>query len=645
MNNNEKTKSWRVDIQALRGLAVLLVVADHARVPYFDGGFLGVDIFFVISGFLMTGLIVDGIDRGEFTLSGFYARRVRRLMPAAYATILFTAALSAILLDPFELRGAAATIIGAFTFTTNIVLWKQVDYFDVSATLKPLLHMWSLAVEEQYYILIPIILMLCPRKMRMGFAVTVSAISFAACILLVPRAPAAAFYLLPTRAWELGIGSIAALVVRRWGVLRSGGPMLRGLCAAALIAIPIVGGRAPHPGWVAASVCLITAWLVISDGPRSRPGLLLPLTWVGDRSYSLYLVHWPILAVANNVSIAPVSEWATVGLLVLIALLTELQYRFVEQRFRAMKVQRRSIALLTVVPMAAIAVFVGWSGLTGAFAPSNRDGNPGFSAACESKGPYVPSAACEDRAHPGTLVWGDSFAMHLVPGLSSTTPDGVGQATRFVCGPFLDIAPTDNTHWQRPWSEDCIRFNRSVYEYLSHHPEIHTVVLSSMLRQYLPGADAVKWRILSASRDGYRVSDADPAILEQSLEETVRLLHGIGKRVVFVEPPPSAEIATGRCLSRADAGRYTISDYPNCAIPVDVYHAERQPVLDFIRKVDAAGIVPVLSFEPALCNASECDPRVSGVPLYSETGHFSVAGSRQLALEMNWGRWVGDAAR
>lgn len=156
----------RLDIQALRGLAIIYVLVQHAQYGWLSGGFLGVDIFFVVSGFLVTGMIVDELDRGTFTLRNFYVRRIRRLLPAAYCTIAVTAAVAPFLLDFFELKNLLWQVLGSFGFVSNYVLWRQVDYFNGEADLKPLLHMWSLSLEEQYYFFLPFVLIFTPRRIR-----------------------------------------------------------------------------------------------------------------------------------------------------------------------------------------------------------------------------------------------------------------------------------------------------------------------------------------------------------------------------------------------------------------------------------------------------------------------------------------------
>jgi peptidoglycan/LPS O-acetylase OafA/YrhL len=403
----------RIDIQLLRALAIILVVLHHAHVPFVPGGFLGVDIFFVVSGYLMTGIIARELEQGTFSFAGFYARRVRRLLPAAYATLAVTAALAPFLLDQWEYRDFFAQLAGSFTFVVNMVLWQQSDYFNSGAGMKPLLHMWSLAVEEQYYIVLPLLLFLCPRKLRLALGVLLTLTSGALCIWLLQRSPSATFYFLPTRAWELGIGSVMALLVRAglFGERRM--PLLRLACALVLIAVPLITDERGHPGLTAFVVCLATAVLMIPGLNLPQSPALRPFVMVGDRSYSLYLVHWPVYAFANNIFIDPVPGWVNAVLIVPVLLWMEAQYRLAEKPFRAMRLTWSRLAILILVPLIVLGGSYGYKHMLGRPDAEVRAGNTGIGASCNFKDDYVPSKDCMTGPASHTMLWGDSFAMHL----------------------------------------------------------------------------------------------------------------------------------------------------------------------------------------------------------------------------------------
>ncbi len=635
-------KRW--DIQALRGIAVLLVVFQHARFPFVAGGFLGVDIFFVISGFLMGGIIAEGIDARRFTFAGFYARRARRLFPAAYATIIVTALLAPFFLDGFEITDFARQAAGAFTFTINFVLWKQINYFNSGAMLKPLLHLWSLAVEEQYYVFLPLMLVALKARHRVAATMALTGVSFLLCAYVLPHSPSAAFYFLPTRAWELGLGTVAALALRRYRFSLPSQAIVRGACWTALLVIPVLCAEAGHPGLPALAVCIATMLLLVTRPPPRAPSALAPLTATGDRSYTLYLVHWPVYAFANNVFIEPPSLAVNAALLLVILAWMELQYRLVEQPLRHFAITRRAIAVLLVLPLLTCGASWGVARQAGQKDLAWRAGNRGFGEACNYQRSFDPRPACQNGDHPRTLVWGDSFAMHLVGGVAATAPGGVMQATKQVCGPFAGMAPLDGIQHRRGWAEDCMAFNRSVLEALARRDDIRTVVLSSVLVQYIPGAEPeIPWRILRQDGAQTRESALDSAALLQSLEQTVRALHATGKKVVLVAPPPSIGVDTARCVDRAATGLWTISELSGCNFSRANYEEKRDPVLKFL--ASARHVVPVISFDALLCGRELCRTAYDSVPIYRDDSHFSIPGGVLVAKKIKLGTLIEAAAR
>ena len=193
---------FRTDIQVLRGFAVLIVLFYHAKMGFLPAGYLGVDVFFVISGFLITHLVKSGLERGDFSFSEFYFRRAKRLLPAAYVTFFVTALLAPFFLGSIEMSDFRMQMLGAVAFIGNIVLWQQSGYFGGAAEFKPLLHVWSLAIEEQYYFILPAFLFFLPRRFWKPVTAFVLVFSLALCLFLVQKKASATFFLLPTRAWN-----------------------------------------------------------------------------------------------------------------------------------------------------------------------------------------------------------------------------------------------------------------------------------------------------------------------------------------------------------------------------------------------------------------------------------------------------------
>ncbi|MEO8625332.1 MAG: acyltransferase, partial [Candidatus Limnocylindrales bacterium] len=348
----ERGEHFRPDVEGLRALAVVLVLLYHANVPFFGGGYVGVDVFFVISGFLITGLLLRELDStGRLSFSGFYARRVRRLLPASALTLLVTLVAAVLLLSPVRMPDVAADIASAGAYISNFRFGLAAnDYFAANAAPSPVIHFWSLSVEEQFYFVWPTVLAILfaiSRRLRVGRRglligmALLSAVSLLAGIWLTGVNQAWAFYLLPTRAWELGAGALLAISAghvrlpgRRPAVLMS----TVGLAAVALAAL-LFTDQTAFPGYAALLPVVGTA-LVIFGGTRSEtlPTRLLslpPCTFLGGISYSVYLWHWPMLLFAGVVygATLPLPLAALVALASIpVAAVTQ---RLVEKPFRA----------------------------------------------------------------------------------------------------------------------------------------------------------------------------------------------------------------------------------------------------------------------------------------------------------------------
>ena len=334
------SEPFRTDIQVLRGFAILLVLLHHGRLlPWLKAGHLGVDVFFVVSGYLITRVIQRALKDGTFSFTEFYLRRAKRLLPAAYSTFAVTVLLSNLFLTEPEMWDFAWQMLGAVTFTGNIALWMQTGYFEGAAQLKPLLHVWSLSIEEQYYLLLPAALMFTPpRFWKLGILAMVAG-SLLLCFALLSSKPGAVFYLLPTRAWELGLGSLGVLV---WEGSVAGTWLARLFwpALAALLLVPFFPTGAPHPGLDALIVCTATLVILLRRHPLLNQGWAARgPAHLGDISYSLYLVHWPLLAFSANAWVSPVPGWVRAGLVVVSIFLSWGLYRWVEDPIRRLPFQ------------------------------------------------------------------------------------------------------------------------------------------------------------------------------------------------------------------------------------------------------------------------------------------------------------------
>ena len=364
----------RKDIQGIRAVAVLLVLAYHARVPGFSGGYVGVDVFFVVSGFLITTLLVREYDTtNTISLKNFYARRIRRLLPASLVAAIGTLILSRIWLEPLRLDELTQDARAAALFATNIVFAvRESDYLQSALPPSPLQHYWSLGVEEQFYIFFPLILLILLKLRKKSktllttglFMITVT--SFIACIVMTSAQESIAFYLLPFRAWELGIGALLAVLGQKLDFIKTTNREILGWIG--LVAILITSfrfdGQTAFPGHLAGLPVLATILLINSgDNSKFGPSRVLELQilqWFGSRSYSLYLWHWPLLIVARAANKADLSQVQIVLCILATLVLGELSFRFIEQPIhqvpKPLASANRSLAfgaLLIVVGLAA----------------------------------------------------------------------------------------------------------------------------------------------------------------------------------------------------------------------------------------------------------------------------------------------------
>lgn len=437
-------------------------------------------------------MIRTQLKRDSFSFKEFYFRRAKRLLPAAYTTLVVSTVASVFLLTATEFRQFADQVAGAVTFTANLVLRGQGNYFGGEADLKPLLQTWSLSIEEQYYLVMPALLFFTKPRWWPGLITLIILVSLAMCLALGFYRPDFAFYLFPTRAWELGIGSIGAFL---FGAQRTTAvsrvlfwPALTALVALSLFPI---GGM--HPGWSAVLACVATLVVILRSHPLFEGKALRPLAWVGDISYSLYLVHWPIFALANNAWVGEVPLPVKFALIAVSFVAAWAQYTFIENPIRHAKVAFTWPLVGMAAACSLLVIALPYAAIAGGAAPQRwveeRRGNTGLGAQCVSRTSYALRPDCTTASPPTQLVWGDLYAMHLIPGIVATKgAQNVAQATKYVCGPLLDTAPvleTTGAQQNKWWAGGCLTYNREVIDFIAKTPSIQTVVLSSVFKQYM----------------------------------------------------------------------------------------------------------------------------------------------------------------
>ncbi|MGZ3325112.1 MAG: acyltransferase family protein, partial [Xanthobacteraceae bacterium] len=458
---------YRADIDGLRALAVVPVLLYHAGVPGFPGGFVGVDIFFVISGYLICGMIDGDIREGSFSLSNFYKRRMLRILPALFVGFLVTSALAYLYCLPVELEDYSKSLASAVGSVSNVYFAATAGYFDAPAETKPLLHTWSLGVEEQFYLVVPLLMLLAyrfaPRRARLLFA-AVAALSFAAAFAVSYRNTTFAFYLTPFRAWELALGALLSIkfipapaTEHRKNTCGAIGMLL--LCGAIFL------GSSSAPLLLMTSLASVGAALVIasSEGEVSTVGRLLslrPVVFIGLISYSLYLWHWPLIVFQRTDGLLAGASGAMTKLTLIAGsiAIAWLSWKFVEVPFR-LKAKDASVGTVFGVASAAMTSVAALCGLV-LLAGGAPFRFPERVVAIASYLAYDPSEAFRsgrcylatnrqrldvqtcmklDGKRPNYLLVGDSHAAHLWFGLSTAMP-GVNlmQATASACRPAVE---------------------------------------------------------------------------------------------------------------------------------------------------------------------------------------------------------------
>jgi peptidoglycan/LPS O-acetylase OafA/YrhL len=469
--------AYRADIDGLRGIAVLMVLAYHLAILRFhgrfafSGGFVGVDVFFVISGFLISSVILSEIYASKFSLFSFYERRIRRIFPALIVMLVVTSLLAYKYLLPTELIDYAKSLVAATFSVSNVYFWQQSGYFDAPAAMKPLLHTWSLGVEEQFYIFFPLFLMLVcrlfPKKLRLSIVV-IAVLSFLVSAIGAFEFPVSSFYLAHTRAWELLLGTILSLKI----LPQISGTIHRNIAAGIGVLLILAAGllfttSTPFPGVAALAPCL-GAGLIIAAGQTgtSLVGRALsfkPLVFVGLISYSLYLWHWPIIVFhgVGALSVHGVSDRIAKLIVILASFAAAtLSWKFVEVPFRSGRLKLAGASVFKagfggVAVAGAIGVVMILShGIPSRFPASAvkiasyldqkwtdeyRTGSCFISSEYAYKDFNFSLCLHEDGKRKNFLLIGDSHAAQLWYGLS-TTLSGVNvmQATASGCRPTIE---------------------------------------------------------------------------------------------------------------------------------------------------------------------------------------------------------------
>lgn len=638
-------------VDGLRALAVLLVVVFHAWPHLAPGGFIGVDVFFVISGFIITRQLAAEMESGSFSYLAFLGRRARRLVPAVFVCSLLVTIVAVIVLMPDALRAFSESLLAAWTMVANVYFYANTGYFDAPAAEAPLLHLWSLAVEDQFYLTWPLLLLLLWRKLAtrpriLAGVLALGAVSLMHSQLSAVRYPELAFYLPFSRAFELLAGCALALGV----------PLLRrpGLRTLALIdgaGLLLVLGSAlgihaglPFPGLtvvpaIAGSVMLIAAGLFAAT-PVSRLLSLGPAVLAGKMSYSIYLYHWPVLAFATySLGRAPLPGEAAVlvaASLVLAALSWIVVEQWLTRRLGLFGMApgmllRRTVAASTALCVAALV------GLAGRGWPERLDapayavysaastGNPwrarcdGYDLAFRHSGRCTFGKPLDADASYDIALFGDSNADHFVPMVAKLAQDaGLSgrQITQSSCAPLLGAAFGRLHHIE----DTCARYQETILAFLDRNPRLKLAILSWAWTRYEdPRANELAVRF---GTEGAR-SFAD------FVEATVALFRKRGIKVLIVGQVPPFTTFSLRCLTQAARNDTEEIDCGMARADVD---RVMEPFQSAIERIDVADDdVSFLDMRALLCTQEVCSAFKDEVLLYRDYAHLNAIGAAHLA--------------
>jgi peptidoglycan/LPS O-acetylase OafA/YrhL len=635
--------SYRPDVDGLRAVAVLAVLVFHAFPHVLPGGFVGVDVFFVISGYLITGIIQPAVAQGAFSLAGFYRRRIRRIFPALLLVLAFSVAAGHHLLLADEFRRLGRQIVAGASFASNFLFWSEAGYFDTESGLKPLLHLWSLGIEEQFYIVWPLLLMSTHRFGRRALpAITaVSAVSLLLCLVLSYTNPTAAFYSPFSRAWELGLGGMLAFPQMRRRLQRLPDPagvrpdssvpgwLVWTGALLILVAVLCLDRYQTYPGAAAMLPTLGTA-LLLAAGPRSwfnaqvlsRP----PLVGIGLISYPLYLWHWPLLAFLRIASAGQESGWQKLLVLALSMLLAWMTWHWLELPVRR-RWQTGARPLLAAMTLSAA---LGLGCALGAIRPwsasfdlerivgVSKDGMfpAPFMRPLQSRGPMFYQVGTGARK----LVFiGDSTMQQYslrIQLLTEGHPDTSAiLATASGCMPVPGIRAEGRRAWCRAYGPDAYA--------LAMAPDVETVVIGAAWYRYLA-----------------QMNDESEYVFEDETGTFPLAPESEGARKAFA--------ALGSWVSRLRQGSkkvYLISDTPFGA-ELDPAHVVRRSFLHGF-EIDAGGLdqrrflaltgsvaralagiakdtgAMVIDPVASLCDGTVCPSLDSGgYPRYRDSVHF-----------------------
>lgn len=636
---------YRREIDGLRAVAVVPVILFHAGMSVFSGGFVGVDVFFVISGYLITTILITELDNGNFSIARFYERRARRILPALFLVMFCCIPFAWMWMLPPELDEFSESLASVTFFISNVLFWRKSGYFEPDSHLRPLLHTWSLAVEEQYYILFPVLLLVLwrfGRKNVFNCIVTAAIASFLLCLWGARHAPVANFYLSPGRFWEILAGSICAFLLAGRRVENRNAASLAGL-ALVVFSIFYLDESTSYPGAYTLLPVVGTALIICFAGPGGWVTRLLGTSGfvgLGLISYSAYLWHQPLFAFARIRAIDEPSVRQILGLAALSLVLGWLSWRFVEQPFRragrGVLPTRKAIFAACAPVAAGLAALGVWGHVEKGF-PARASVQPFAAIAYTADLPPYRDCIGQEPALgnlnmckilPGAVadaaLIGDSHADDKLYGLFHAD-----KGRKWLLLANASCPPVLNIHLESDQLGCEMKMDDALH-YVAENKAIKTVALSFFANYILTvpyaadhfrqpnGPDHV--RITSSKYAGYSRAE----MFLNGLQDTVALMREHGKEVIILMDQPELPFFPVDCIK----GR------PDCFVP-------RQQAME--RQARYRGLLDRLNarfpslriFDPAqlFCDNSRCFYTRGETILYRDSHHLSQDGSAAYARQ------------
>jgi peptidoglycan/LPS O-acetylase OafA/YrhL len=639
------TPAHRHDVDGLRAVAVLAILAFHLDLAGFDGGFVGVDIFFVISGYVILRSILPDLESGRFSLADFLIRRMRRIIPALMVVLAVTLAAGFVLLSPVELEELAGSTLATLAFGANFFFHDRTDYFAVAAHMRPLLHMWSLGIEEQFYILVPLTLAALMRFRGVAAAkplIVLAVASFAYSVIagMVASEAKHTFYMPMARFWEIGVGGCVAAMERRWGLIcKASGPIaVLGLLAIAA-SVALLQSNAGGQRWAGLAV-LGTAAVIAAGAPiRSWPAAALvsrPMVAIGRISYSVYLVHWPLIVFWRLYAARPLLPHEQVLIAVLTLAAAATLSAFVETPMRAGARRIGNRPALAGLLGATAVVAAGGTALVLDGGAVWRMPAPAVEAVTALQGAMAARPHCRDdgprlalpfkvcRWNPeisGTdfFIWGDSHARELAPELAAELADAgrksgvsVGLST---CPPIAGVAAGRPT---------CPGFADAVLKLIMQEKP-RLVVLAGRWATHAsdilsPGEGVRSGRLLDLENGRMPIGFGD------ALARTIARVRASGATVVVVGPVPEIGYHVPTTLVRSLHGTGRLPPLKR-----EDFDLRQKQVMEALARIGAIEGVAVVYPHAVLCDAETCAVADGLRALYADDDHLSPFGAARVS--------------